>query len=124
MSTLKEIIFGKYAARFIDESYMGSLLHPYTENEWINTVRRRLPKFDIPLTVKEEIIALFKPMAQEVKNWTADHKGIFTTKQELKLKFCFNADGSVNRIKTADSINLFRIVGWRNAFRASLSVYF
>ncbi|GFQ97189.1 hypothetical protein TNCT_169911 [Trichonephila clavata] len=66
--------------------------------------RRRLSAFDIPFTLKDEIIALLKPMALEVENWRLDHKGIFTTKQELTLKFCFNADGTVNKIKTAHSL--------------------
>ncbi|GFY52838.1 hypothetical protein TNIN_412721 [Trichonephila inaurata madagascariensis] len=43
-------------------------------------------------------------MALEVENWRADHNGIFTMIQELSLRFRFHADGTVDRIKTADSL--------------------
>ncbi|GFR19869.1 hypothetical protein TNCT_693621 [Trichonephila clavata] len=71
MITLKEIILVKYAARFINETLKRSLLNPPPEI-WIKIIRERLSAFDIPWTLKNEIIALLKPMALEVKNWRAD----------------------------------------------------
>ncbi|GFU44896.1 uncharacterized protein TNCV_4234301 [Trichonephila clavipes] len=103
MHTLKEIILVKYAAKFINDFDIRRLLHNSTDELRKVNVRRILSAFGIPLTLKEEIIALIKPMELEVKNWKADHKGIFTTMQELSLQFRFHADGTVDRIKTADS---------------------
>ncbi|GFW81200.1 uncharacterized protein TNCV_4423831 [Trichonephila clavipes] len=104
MCTLKETILVKYAAQFINDSLIRSLVKHSTEDIWKTIIRRRLSALVIPLTLKEEIIALIKPMAVEVENWRADHYGIFTIKQEFSLKFRFNADGTLDRIKTADSL--------------------
>ncbi|GFY79553.1 uncharacterized protein TNIN_425951 [Trichonephila inaurata madagascariensis] len=49
-----------------------------------------------------EIIALIKPIVLDVTFWRQDHREIFTTKKESCLKFCFNEDGTVDRIKTAE----------------------
>ncbi|GFQ75935.1 uncharacterized protein TNCT_652331 [Trichonephila clavata] len=116
MNTLKEIILVKYAARFINETLKRSLLNSPPEI-WIKIIRERLSAFDIPWTLKNEIITLLKPMALEVKNWRADHKGIFTMLQEWStLKFCFNADGTLNRIKTADSLIRSKRLGAETRF--------
>ncbi|GFS33046.1 uncharacterized protein TNIN_479361 [Trichonephila inaurata madagascariensis] len=104
MCTLKEIILVKYAAQFINDTLIISPLNHSAQEIWWEIVRRRLSAFDIPLTLKEDIIALLKPMALEVENWRADHDGIFTRKQKLSLKFRFHADGTLDRIKTADSL--------------------
>ncbi|GFY68861.1 hypothetical protein TNIN_467361 [Trichonephila inaurata madagascariensis] len=45
---------------------------------------------------------LDKTLQLEVHNFMDDHDGIFTEEQEWSLKFCFNADGTVDRVKTAD----------------------
>ncbi|GFY67795.1 hypothetical protein TNIN_206561 [Trichonephila inaurata madagascariensis] len=60
--------------------------------------------FDIPFTLKGEIIALMKPMALEIDLWRENHIGIFPTRQKRSLKFRFHADGTVDRIKAADSL--------------------
>ncbi|GFY68863.1 hypothetical protein TNIN_467381 [Trichonephila inaurata madagascariensis] len=89
MGTLKEIILVKYAAQFINDSLIRSLVKHSTEDVWKKIIRIKLSAFDIPLTLKEDIIALIKPMALEVENWRADHYGIFTIKLEFSLKFHF-----------------------------------
>ncbi|GFU40213.1 uncharacterized protein TNCV_1125981 [Trichonephila clavipes] len=104
MSTLKEIILVKYAAEIINDTLIISPLNNSAQEIWWEIIRRRLSAFDIPLTLKEDIIALLKPMALEVENWRADHNGIFPMRQILSLKFRFNADGTLDRIKTADSL--------------------
>ncbi|GFR19716.1 hypothetical protein TNCT_314831 [Trichonephila clavata] len=64
---------------------------------------------NIPITLREDIIALIKPIKSEVFNWMEDHLGIFTMDQEMPLNaqelfldFYFNPDGTVDRVKTAD----------------------
>ncbi|GFY57084.1 uncharacterized protein TNIN_341281 [Trichonephila inaurata madagascariensis] len=79
-------------------------MRQYNDETWKNAIRRRLSAFDIPLTLKEEVIDLMKPIAVEVNMWEVDHYSIFTTRQKRSLKFCFHADGTVDRVKTADSL--------------------
>ncbi|GFY57086.1 uncharacterized protein TNIN_341301 [Trichonephila inaurata madagascariensis] len=104
MRTLKEIILVKLAADLINDSSIRKIMKQFNDETWKNTIRRRLSAFDIPLTLKEEVIDLMKPIAVEVNMWEVDHNSIFTTRQKRSLKFCFHADGTVDRVKTADSL--------------------
>ncbi|GFS63810.1 hypothetical protein TNIN_147301 [Trichonephila inaurata madagascariensis] len=102
MLTLKEIILVKLTAKIINDSDTGEIIDPYTDEIWEQFIRERTSALDIPLTLQEDIVALRKPIQLEVRNFIEDHYGIFTVEQECSLKFCFHADGTVDRVKTAD----------------------
>ncbi|GFR28942.1 hypothetical protein TNCT_677571 [Trichonephila clavata] len=107
MWTLKEIILVKLAAGFIKDSATRRTMFCYGEKIWNAVLRERTSDFNIPITLQEDIIALIKPIKSEVLNWMEDHFEIFTwemslNSQEFLLDFCFNPNGTVNRVKTAD----------------------
>ncbi|GFY65630.1 uncharacterized protein TNIN_223731 [Trichonephila inaurata madagascariensis] len=102
MLTLKKIILVKLAARFINDSDSRKIINCSKDEIWEKFIKEKTSAFYIPLTLQEDIIALIKPLQSEVHNFTDDHAGIFTEEQEWSLKFCFNADGTVDRVKTAD----------------------
>ncbi|GFS91289.1 uncharacterized protein TNCV_1306981 [Trichonephila clavipes] len=104
MLTLKEISLVKVAAEFINDSDTRRRINDFKEEVWKKALREEMSDLGIPLTLHEEIIPLIKPIKLEVDYWIRDHNGIFTTEQECCLEFCFNEDGTVNRIKTADSL--------------------
>ncbi|GFY38309.1 uncharacterized protein TNIN_246721 [Trichonephila inaurata madagascariensis] len=102
MWTLKKIILVKLAARFINDSDTRKIINRSKDEIWEKFIKEKTSAFYIPLTLQEGIIALIKPLQLEVHNFMDDHDGIFTEEQEWSLKFCFNADGTVDRGKTAD----------------------
>ncbi|GFW02204.1 uncharacterized protein TNCV_4989171 [Trichonephila clavipes] len=104
MLTLKEICLVKVAAEFINNADARGIINDYREEIWKKAMRDDVSLLDIPMSLLEGIIALLKPMKLDVDYWIRDHNGIFTTEQECCLEFYFNEDGTVNRIKTADSL--------------------
>ncbi|GFR02113.1 uncharacterized protein TNCT_708311 [Trichonephila clavata] len=102
MLSLKEIILVKLVAGYINHSDSREIINPTEDEICEEFIRRRTSNLDIPLTLQEDIVALIKPILSEVSNFSEDHNGIFTEEQEYSLKFCFNADGTVDRVKTAD----------------------
>ncbi|GFY62188.1 uncharacterized protein TNIN_198191 [Trichonephila inaurata madagascariensis] len=102
MWTLKNIILVKLAARFINDSDTRKIINRSKDEIWEKFIKEKTSAFCIPLTLQEDIIALIKPLQSEVHNFRDDHNGIFTEEQECSLKFCFNANGTMNRVKTAD----------------------
>ncbi|GFR04790.1 uncharacterized protein TNCT_480751 [Trichonephila clavata] len=67
-------------------------------------LRRNLCASDIPLTLQEEVVAFMKPIELEITNWMIDHSEILLSAERFFLEFSWNSDGTINRIKTADSI--------------------
>ncbi|GFW16575.1 uncharacterized protein TNCV_2351991 [Trichonephila clavipes] len=104
MLTLKEISLVKSATGFINDSDIRRIINDFEEEVWKKAVREQMSGLGIPLILQEEIITLIKPIKLDVDNWIRDHNGIFTTEQECYLEFYFNGDGTVNPIKTADSL--------------------
>ncbi|GFU31050.1 uncharacterized protein TNCV_4468251 [Trichonephila clavipes] len=104
MLTLKRIIVVKIVTDFFNDCDTRKIINHSEDETWKNTIREKTSAFHIPLTLEEDIIALIKPIESEVFDWMEDHDGIFTIEQECSLKFCFNADGTVDRVKTADSL--------------------
>ncbi|GFQ69724.1 uncharacterized protein TNCT_43881 [Trichonephila clavata] len=104
MLSLKEIILIKLAAEKVSDCETRKLMKCSDDNFWKEITSFEISFFNIPLTLQERIVDLMKPLALEIQNWIADHNGIFTEKQAESLQFCFNPDGTVNRIKTADSL--------------------
>ncbi|GFR07029.1 hypothetical protein TNCT_618101 [Trichonephila clavata] len=102
MLTLKEIILVKLVAGYINDSDSGEIINPTKDEICEKFIRKRTSSLDIPLTLQEDIVVLIKPIQSEVFNFMRDHDEIFTEEQECSLKFCFNADGTVDRVKTAD----------------------
>ncbi|GFR19874.1 uncharacterized protein TNCT_219641 [Trichonephila clavata] len=109
MWTLKDIILVNLAAGFIKDSATRRTIFCCGEKIWKRVLRERISDLNIPITLREDIIALIKPIKSEVLNWREDHLGIFTmdqdmplNAQELLLDFYFNPDGTVDRVKTAD----------------------
>ncbi|GFY39640.1 uncharacterized protein TNIN_9431 [Trichonephila inaurata madagascariensis] len=104
MLTLKEICLVEVAAEFVNNSDARGVINDNREEVWKKAIREDAPVLGIPLTLLNEIIEILKPMKIEIDCWTRDHNGIFTTEQECSVEFFFNGDGTVNRIKTADSL--------------------
>ncbi|GFY58826.1 uncharacterized protein TNIN_147731 [Trichonephila inaurata madagascariensis] len=104
MLTLKEISLVKVAAGFLSDSDTRRIINDFKEKVWKKALREEMSGLGIPLTLHEEIIPLIKPIKLDVDYWIKDHNGIFTTEQECSLEFFFNGDGTVDRIKTADSL--------------------
>ncbi|GFY38440.1 hypothetical protein TNIN_352181 [Trichonephila inaurata madagascariensis] len=102
MLTLKEITQVKIVTVFVNDSKLRRKIVCSEEKIWKRLIRKKLSVLGIPLALQGEIIALVKPITLDVDFWRRDHDGIFTTKQEFSLKFCFHYDGTVDRIKTAD----------------------
>ncbi|GFY53540.1 uncharacterized protein TNIN_135171 [Trichonephila inaurata madagascariensis] len=102
MLTLKNIILVKLAARFINDSDTRKIINRSKDEIWEKFIKEKTSAFYIPLALQEGIIALIKPLQLEVENFIEDHDKIFTVEQRCSLKFCFNADGTVDRVKTAD----------------------
>ncbi|GFQ84640.1 uncharacterized protein TNCT_128941, partial [Trichonephila clavata] len=102
MLTLREIILVKLAAGFVNDLDTRHIINFSVDEIWNDFIKERTSEFGIPLTLQENIIALIKPIQLEVINWFSDHDGIFTETQECVIEFCFNPDGTVDRIKTAD----------------------
>ncbi|GFQ96831.1 hypothetical protein TNCT_664031 [Trichonephila clavata] len=102
MLTLKEIILVKLVAGYINDSDSREIINPNEGEICEEFIRKRTSNLDIPLTLQEDIVALIKPILSEVFNFIHDHDGIFTEEQECSFKFCFNVDGTVDRIKSAD----------------------
>ncbi|GFY78035.1 uncharacterized protein TNIN_92171 [Trichonephila inaurata madagascariensis] len=104
MLTLKRIIEVKLVTDFINDCDTRKIITHSEDEIWKKAIKEKTSAFHIPLTLEEDIIALIKPIESEVFDWMEDHDGIFTTEQKYSLKFCFNADGTVDRVKTADSL--------------------
>ncbi|GFQ88064.1 uncharacterized protein TNCT_684691 [Trichonephila clavata] len=104
MLTLKEITLVKLVTQFRNDSDYRGRIYDITGEVKEKAFIKKISSSDIPKVLQGNIIALIKPIQSEVYNWLEDHDGIFTTEQEGSLKLCFNADGTVNRIKTADSL--------------------
>ncbi|GFR17946.1 hypothetical protein TNCT_737411 [Trichonephila clavata] len=102
MWTLKEVILVKLALEFVNDYDTRKIINHSEEEIWKKVIGERISAFHIPLTLNEELIALIKSMALEVAIWRSDHNRIITMEQEKSLKFCFNADGTVDRVKTAN----------------------
>ncbi|GFR21039.1 hypothetical protein TNCT_321581 [Trichonephila clavata] len=102
MWTLKEVILVELAAGFVNDYDTRKIINHSEEEIWKKVIRERISAFHIPLTLNEKLIALIKSMAIEVAIWRSDHIRIITTEQEWSLKFCFNVDGTVDLVKTAN----------------------
>ncbi|GFY69228.1 hypothetical protein TNIN_300381 [Trichonephila inaurata madagascariensis] len=102
MLTLKEIIQVKLAAQFMNDLDTRQIIMCSKNEIWSEVIRKETSALCIPFTLQEDIIASIKPIKLKIFDWLDDHNGIFTKKQEDSLKFCFNADGVVDRVKTAD----------------------
>ncbi|GFX44425.1 uncharacterized protein TNCV_1394461 [Trichonephila clavipes] len=102
MLPLKEIVLVNLTSKLVSDYYTRLMMKCFKDDLWNEIMRLEISTYNIPLTLQEEIIVLMKPLALEIHNWMVDHNGIFTEKQERILEFCFNPDGTVNRVKTAD----------------------
>ncbi|GFR13358.1 hypothetical protein TNCT_196051 [Trichonephila clavata] len=102
MLTLKETILVKLAAGFVNNVDTRNKIECSKEEIWNEVIKAKTSAFGIPLTLQEDIISLIKPLQLETLNWMEDHDGIFNEIEEGLLEFCFNADGTVDRVKTAD----------------------
>ncbi|GFY67794.1 hypothetical protein TNIN_206551 [Trichonephila inaurata madagascariensis] len=116
MLTLKEIIQVNLAAQFMNDLDTRQIIICTKYEIWSEIIRKETSALCIPLTLQEDIIASIKPIKSEICNWLYDHNGIFTKKQEDSLKFCFNADGEVDRDKTADLLIHSEGLGVRTRF--------
>ncbi|GFR12220.1 hypothetical protein TNCT_468711 [Trichonephila clavata] len=74
----------------------------YDDSVWKKVARLEISKYNISFTLQEEIIALMKPLELAILKWRVVYNGIFTKAEECILEFCFNPDGTVKRVKTAD----------------------
>ncbi|GFY78040.1 hypothetical protein TNIN_92221 [Trichonephila inaurata madagascariensis] len=92
----------KLTTQFFNNSDTRRIIIDFGDEVWQAAIREEISTLHIPLVLQEDIIAFIKPIRLEVSNWMEDHDGIFSKKQERSLEFCFNADGTVDRIKTAD----------------------
>lgn len=101
MYTLKDLSLVKLITGFYNKSELKRLMYCCDEEIRERVVREQLP---IPLKYQNEIVALMKPIEFEIQNWIMDHNGIFTVEQEWALEFYWDSDGTINRIKTADSL--------------------
>ncbi|GFR23593.1 uncharacterized protein TNCT_574171 [Trichonephila clavata] len=104
MLTLKEITLVHLTATLLNNGFTLLLMKRSRDDTWKEIIRSIISTCNIPLTLQVEIIDLLKPFALEIHNWMVDHKRIFTKKQAKSIQFCFHADGTVNRIKTADTL--------------------
>ncbi|GFX91056.1 uncharacterized protein TNCV_5106861 [Trichonephila clavipes] len=102
MLSLKENTLVSVTAKLLSDPYFRLIIKRWTDEKWKKDVRSKISICNIPLTLVEEIIVLMKPLALEIHNWMVDHNGIFTEEQECSLEFCFNPDGTLNRVKTAE----------------------
>ncbi|GFW24235.1 uncharacterized protein TNCV_901851 [Trichonephila clavipes] len=116
MLTLKKVILVKLAARFINDPDTRKIIYFSKDEIWEKFIKEKTSAFYIPLTLQEDIIALINPIEFEVLNFLGDHQGIFTKEQECSLKFCFNADGTVDRVKTADLLIHSKWLGVQTRF--------
>ncbi|GFT39631.1 uncharacterized protein TNCV_4965071 [Trichonephila clavipes] len=106
----------KLAARFINDPDTRKIIYFSKDEIWEKFIKEKTSAFYIPLTLQEDIIALINPIEFEVLNFLGDHQGIFTKEQECSLKFCFNADGTVDRVKTADLLIHSKWLGVQTRF--------
>ncbi|GFS38142.1 uncharacterized protein TNIN_84461 [Trichonephila inaurata madagascariensis] len=102
MLTLRKIILVKLATRFFNDSDIRRVIIGFTDEVWQESIRKAISTLYIPLLLQKDIIILIKHIRLEYDNWIDDHNEIFSKMQERSLEFCFNADGTVDRIKTAD----------------------
>ncbi|GFS68380.1 uncharacterized protein TNCV_3000611 [Trichonephila clavipes] len=102
MLTLKEITLVKLVTGFVNNPKIRRKIVCSKEKLWKRFITKKLSVLDLPLTLQEEIMALIKPITVDVDFWRKDHKGIFKANKESCLKFCFNEDGMVDRLKTAE----------------------
>ncbi|GFR10435.1 hypothetical protein TNCT_432501, partial [Trichonephila clavata] len=68
---------------FINDFDIRSLVNRLKDETLKTAIRRKLSSFYIPSSLKDEIIALIKPIALEVNNWREDHIGIFHSDAEI-----------------------------------------
>lgn len=104
MYSLKQMTLAKVATGLFNVSEIRQLMYLNKVNRWQQLVRENIPANNIPITLQDEIILLMISIELEVLNWLEDHEGIFIYKQLWHFKFCWNSDGTVDRIKTADSL--------------------
>ncbi|GFY69368.1 uncharacterized protein TNIN_352931 [Trichonephila inaurata madagascariensis] len=102
MLTLKNVILVKLVTEFINDSNTREIIDLTEDQIWKKFIRKRTSASDIPLILQENIIAFIKPIQTEVSYWMDDHEEMLPLDKKLSLKFCFNADGTVDRVKTAD----------------------
>lgn len=79
-------------------------MHSGWLDEWQQLVREKVPSNNIPITLQDEIISLMISINVDVLNWMKDHESILTYQQLWLFKFCWKSDGTVDRIKTANSL--------------------
>ncbi|GFT16887.1 uncharacterized protein TNCV_3193541 [Trichonephila clavipes] len=90
------------ATRFFNNSDTRRIITNFQYEVWKDAIREEMSSLGIPVVLQDDVITLIKPMNLEVTNWMEDHDEIISENQECFLEFCFNADGTVDRIKTAN----------------------
>ncbi|GFU76126.1 hypothetical protein TNCV_4120471 [Trichonephila clavipes] len=103
-ASIGPVTFVVVASELLSSSELSSSIAEmdFLYNGGNEDLKERISALCIPFTLQEDIIASIKPIKSEIFNWLFDHKGIFPKKQEESLKFCFNADGELDRVKTAN----------------------
>ncbi|GFQ68244.1 hypothetical protein TNCT_321011 [Trichonephila clavata] len=100
--TLKEISLVNVATRIYNCFDLKKYILHCDERTKEQLIREEL---QIPLVLKDEIVALMKPIELEAHNWMRDHYGIFRTSgEECLSELHWNPDATVNRIRTADDL--------------------
>ncbi|GFY74491.1 uncharacterized protein TNIN_465271, partial [Trichonephila inaurata madagascariensis] len=102
MYTLEEICLVNVATRIYNcFELKKNVLHCEEKTKELR-IREGL---QIPLALKDRIVALMKPIELEVHNWMSDHDGILKTSgEESFCEFHWNPDATVDRIRTADAL--------------------
>ncbi|GFU07816.1 uncharacterized protein NPIL_378311 [Nephila pilipes] len=102
--TLAKIAVVVYTDREIRnlEKELQKPLHLLPGQSWESIIKEKLPAFVFPLVLQNEIVALMRAISFEVQQWMDDHHGILFTDDENFIRFCWNSNGTIDRLGTAD----------------------
>ncbi|GFQ77331.1 uncharacterized protein TNCT_364401 [Trichonephila clavata] len=88
----------------LEEKYQ-SKLYLLPDHKWEHVIYQKLSPSSCPTALLNDIAAAIRAMSVENWYWVLDHLGIFSSRRIL---FCmplsWNTDGTINRIKTADTL--------------------
>ncbi|GFT70290.1 hypothetical protein NPIL_390741 [Nephila pilipes] len=123
--TLAKIAVVVYTDREIRnlEKELQKPLHLLPGQSWESIIKEKLPALVFPLVLQNEIVALMRAISFEVQQWMDDHHGILFTDDENFIRFCWNSNGTIDRLGTADFLIKSEHLSFEKRFSLAWNMY-
>ncbi|GFT22726.1 uncharacterized protein NPIL_621101 [Nephila pilipes] len=127
---LKDIVAAKIAITLYNDCEILHLcketkLYLSPEEDWKVIIKKKLPDDVYPLSLQQKIMSFMKPISYEVEMWKKQHE-TFTGKQidqRIMNKFHWKTDGTIDRLKTANSLIQSDVLQMRHRFRLACNYW-